>query len=197
MHLPGYQSRRKGPGRPGVQQALVFGRQGIADARRARDAVAVLPGIDGRRVSLLGVSLGAILGASAAALDGAFADTFLFLAGGDLRTLYRDGQLEIARLRRAVAEAGMSEAEIFAALDGVDPQALAHRLPKDTTWLWSARQDPVVPAANARALGAAAHLDDQHHIWFPGTHHSGVIQLPDFVRQVALRARNGTPPVAR
>ena len=194
MHLPGYQARRDGPGRPGVRDALVYGRQGIADARRARDAVAALPGVDGDRVSLMGISLGAILGASTAALDGAFADSFLFLAGGDLRALYRDGELEVAKMRRDVARAGMSEDEIHAALDGIDPLPLAHRLPARRTWLWSAKQDPVVPPANARALASAAQLDEDHHLWFAGTHHSGVLNLPEFVRQVARRALTGEAP---
>jgi hypothetical protein len=163
-------------------------------ARRARDAIAALPGVIPERVSLMGISLGSILGASSAALDGAFADAFLFLGGGDLRSVFRDGRLEVERLREGALRSGQTQDEIDAALDAIDPLPLAHRLPRERTWLWSAESDPVIPPRNARLLAAAAGLGAEHHLWFRGTHHSGVVRLPEFVAQVASRVLRGEAP---
>lgn len=189
LHLPGYQSRRLPGPRPDLLVMLARARQGIADARRARDAIAALPAVDAERISLVGISLGGILGTSVAALDGCFRHQFLFLAGGDLRGVLRDGEREIAAMREQIRRSGLADTDVAAALDACDPLTVAHRLDRARTFLFSADADEVVPPANARALGRAAGLEGGHHVWFRGTHHSGVLQLPEFVARMLAEIR--------
>ena len=188
LHMPGYGDRSEGHRRPPtVTQWLLQSRQAVDDARRARDAIAALPGIDPAHISIQGTSLGGFVGAGAAALDGAFDNTFLFLAGGDLPALFRDGELDIGKLRDQLRREGMSDADRDRQLAAIDPMRIAHRLDPQRTWLYSGRADNVVPPANAEALAQAAGLDAEHHVWLDATHYSGILMLPGILRQMVAR----------
>ncbi len=84
MQLPYYGVRRGEGGRPSGEKLVEALRQGIADARRARDAVAAVPLVDASRISLQGTSLGGFVTATTAGLVQAYHRTFVLLAGGDL-----------------------------------------------------------------------------------------------------------------
>jgi dienelactone hydrolase len=190
MHMPGYGRRRDGGGRrPDAAQFFSRAHQAVADARRARDAIAATPGVDPVSISIQGTSLGAFIAALAAAIDDGFDRTFLMLAGGDLPDMFVNGRRDTAVLRAQMHAAGFKDAELARMLRTIDPEVLAHRLPAGRTWLYSARGDTVVPAANARALGKAANLDEQHHLWFSGDHYTCALHLPAILAHMVERLR--------
>ena len=101
VHLPYYGERRKGGGRPEDADFTVLVRQGIADARRARDAVAVLPGVDADQISIQGTSLGGFVTTLVGSLDPGYDNVFIMLAGekgiwGTLEPLFKKIVLRIA-----------------------------------------------------------------------------------------------------
>jgi dienelactone hydrolase len=184
VHLPYYGLRRPPGTKPGPESLVRAVPQAIADVRRARDAVAVLPGVDPARVGVQGTSLGGFVTATAAALDDGFASVFVVLAGGDIAGVLADGRRDAETLRTKLAQAGMTEAEVRGAFHAVEPLRLAHRLDPARTWLYSARYDDVVPPRHAALLADAARLAPEHHVQLHADHYTGVVYLPLVLAQM-------------
>ena len=178
IHLPNYGLRRHERAKPTGEKFLLAMRQAIADVRRARDAVAVLPGIDSTRISLQGTSLGGFVTATTGGLDHGYDHVFIMLAGGDLYGLMHNGEKEAAELSKRLADAGYSGDKLRDLMHAIEPTRLATRVDRNKTWLYSAEQDTVVPMANALAYKNAANLADDHHIRLLGNHVSCIVFLP-------------------
>ncbi len=185
VHLPHYGRRRDPAAKPGPEKLIPAVTQAVADVRRARDAVAALPGVDAGRIGLQGTSLGGFVATTASALDRGYAKTFIMLAGADLPAVLANGRKDAAKVRAKLAAAGMTDREVHGTLHAIEPLRLAHRLAPHRTWLYSGRFDDVVPPANADLLATAAGLPDTHHIRLAADHYTGVLYLPVVLAQVA------------
>jgi dienelactone hydrolase len=184
IHLPYYGLRRPPGTKPGPDSLVRAVPQAVADVRRARDAVAVLPGVDAARVGVQGTSLGGFVTATAATLDRGFARVFIVLAGGDIAGVLATGRRDAEALRMRLAEAGMGAEQVRSAFHAVEPLRLAHRLDPDRTWLYSARYDDVVPPRHAALLAEAAGLSEDHHVQLHADHYTGVVYLPLVLAQI-------------
>lgn len=193
IHLPHYGNRRGEDGRGDIADFGTSMRQGVADVRRARDALAVLPGVDAERISLQGTSLGGFVAALAGSLDPSFHRVFIMLAGGDLWTILQNGARDSARLRERLAAAGFAGEALRQLLWKTEPLRIAHRLDPQTTWLYSAIDDDVVPLDNARQLADAIGLDAAHHPRLPGDHYSVALFFNRIIDHVAEQL-NVPPP---
>lgn len=189
VQLPFYGLRR-GKGTSERPDIVTLFRQGVSDIRRARDAVAVLPQVEAGHISLQGTSLGGFAAALAASLDGAFENVFLVLAGGNLDELVRTGQRDTAKFREGLLKQGVKEDELQDLLRQIEPTRIAHRLDKQTTWLYSARDDRVVPIRFAEALASAANLDRDHHIRYPGNHYTVLLYFPRVLDHICKQVEN-------
>jgi cephalosporin-C deacetylase-like acetyl esterase len=170
-------------------------KQGIADVRRARDAVAVLPHVDTSRIAVQGTSLGGFVAATTAGLDHGFSSVHIMVAGGDLLTLVTNGKREAGKLREMLAEAGYTGDKLITLFDQVEPLHVAHRLNPKTTWMFSATRDQVVPPLHARKLADAVKLSDDHHIQLFADHYTGIVYVPIVVDQM-VKAIRETPTAA-
>jgi dipeptidyl aminopeptidase/acylaminoacyl peptidase len=177
IKLP-YYGERRGNREPQRHNIVHTFRQGIADVRRARDAAAALPHIDRNNICVQGTSLGGFVAALAASLDSAFDQTFIVMAGGNLFDMVMHGEQDTAKLRRSLLERGLTEQELESMFWQVEPTRLAHRLNAQTTWLYSAEYDRVVPLRNSLAFATAARLGGDHHQWHPGNHYTMLIYFP-------------------
>ena len=184
LHLPYYGERRTEGNRPRDARLIPMMHQAIADVRRARDAVAVLPWVDSSHIALQGTSLGGFVSATAAGLDHGYDSVFLMLAGGRLFDVIQNGKKDAARVREELAKAGLSGEKLRSLAWRIEPTRLAHRMKADTTWLYSGVFDTVVPRASANALAEAAGLDDQHHLQLLANHYTGIIYLPMVLNQI-------------
>ncbi len=137
IQLPFYGVRRNGNERPDGPQVIAAMRQGIADARRARDAVAALPCVDASRISLQGTSLGGFVTATTAGLDKGYHRVFILLAGGGLYDVLMAGKKDAAKMREEFERAGVDPSQMRTMLDSIEPLRLAHRIPSETTWIYS------------------------------------------------------------
>ena len=184
IHLP-YYGERRGEGRPDDAQRIfeVF-RQGIADVRRARDAVAVLPFVDTDHIALQGTSLGGFVSATCGGIDSGYDSLFLLLAGGNLFEMLQHGKRDAAKAREKLAAAGITGERLRALTRGIEPNRLAHRLRPECTWLYSGEYDTVVPIDNAVSLASTAGLDPTHHIRLSADHYSGIVFLPFILRHI-------------
>ena len=200
IQLPHYGERGEGRKQPGADQLFSVIRQAVADVRRARDAVAVLPYVDTNHIALQGTSLGGMVAATAASLDQGFDSVFLLLAGGQLHDMIRHGEKDVAEIRQQLKAAGLEGEQLRSLVQKVEPTRIAHRWNPQQTWLFSARYDRVVPMKNALALANAGRLPEEHHIQLSANHYTGIIYLPyilQFVNQqiTALVEQKKTPLV--
>lgn len=153
-------------------------KQGIADARRAKDAVSVIPHVMRDNIALQGTSLGGFVAATTAGLDHGFDSVHIMVAGGDLYNLVLNGQREAGKLREMLATAGYTGEKLRDLFSQVEPLRLAHRLDPKTTWMYSATRDQVVPPIHAIKLAEAAKLSEDHHIRLLADHYTGIIYMP-------------------
>ena len=189
MHMPGYGLRRPPRYRHDANSFLTRTRQAATDARRARDAIAALPGVIPDRIGLQGTSLGGFVASVAGAIDGCFQPVFIALAGADLDKILERGDNEAKAILAYLRAAGFSDEQITAMMHAIEPSRIAHRLPAEHTWLFSAQMDQVVPPPNARALARAADLDESHHLWMSGDHYTCAIHLPRILQYMLIKLK--------
>lgn len=193
LQLPSYGLRRNPANQRSQGEILIQGlRQGIADARRAHDAVRVLPGIDPERVSIQGTSLGGFVVATTSGLDNAYYRSMILLAGGDLFSVLSKGDRDAAKTRQELERSGITMEQVKQALYAIEPLRLAHRVAASRTWLFSGTHDTVVPPACSKAFANAAMLPEGHHVELPADHYSGVVFLPGVIQQMAAIASEPT-----
>lgn len=184
IQLP-YYGERRGEGKTERAERLItLMRQAVADVRRARDAVAAIPLVNGHCISLQGTSLGGFVAATSASIDGAYDQVFIMLAGGDLFSVIQHGGKDAAKMRAELAAAGFENENLKALLAPIEPMRIAHRLDPTQTWLYSAQFDKVVPPKNAKLLASAAGLEESHHIQMLANHYSGAIYVPYLLTQI-------------
>jgi dienelactone hydrolase len=183
LHLP-QNGRRTVSGEPhDWTQFLPTLRQNAADARRARDVIAALPLVRGN-IGIQGTSLGGFVATLAASIDGAFDPVILAITGGDLADVLRYGQADAARVRDRLHTAGYSDASLRDWLWNVEPLRVAHRLNRHRTWLFTARNDQVIPPPCSQKLADAIGLDAQHHRWLAGNRYTAVMGAGKFLGEM-------------
>ena len=162
---------------------------GIVDARRARDAVAVLPHVDARSISIQGTSMGGFVTATTAGIDRGFSTVHIMVSGGNLYELIMNGQREAGKFREMMEKGGYTGDKLKAVLAPIEPLRLAHRFDPKNTWLYTASHDQVVPPKHAEQLRKAAGLDPTHEMVMPADHYSGIIYVPIIVSEIVKRVR--------
>jgi dienelactone hydrolase len=191
IHLPFYGERRTDGARPEISTFTTVIRQAVADVRRARDAIYVLPHLDSRQIAVQGTSLGGFVVTIGASLDGCFDQVFIMLAGGHLSDLIQNGRRDTAKIRQLLSEAGYTDDKLRELLYPIEPTRIAHRLNPDVTWLYTAQQDQVVPLENAAALATAARLGPQNHVKLIGNHYTVVGHFPRILDEMTNLIRSG------
>lgn len=157
-------------------------RQGIADVRRAVDLLASRPEVDGGKVGVVGISLGGILAATAAANEDRIHRTGLILAGGDVQAII-DSAHEARDLADVIDAFTADEKEqIRLGIHGVDPLThaakLRERAAAGRVLMINAAKDEVVPRACTEKLAAALGITDRV-IWLEGLgHYTAMAELP-------------------
>jgi len=184
IQLPYYGERREGGKDSDPADLVRTMKQAVADVRRARDAVAVLPFVDTQHIALQGTSLGGFVSSTAGGLDHGYNSVHLLLAGGNLFELIQHGEKDAAKVRERLAKAGFENEKLRELLLPIEPTRIAHRLDPRRTWLYSGKTDNVVPMENALALAKAAGLEPSHHVIMNADHYSGVVLLPQVLRDI-------------
>ena len=91
VELPGYGYRKFDTAASNAPSFVAGFQQGVADVRRARDAITALPQVDVGRIVLQGTSLGGFVASLTGALDQGFDRTVLLLSGGNLYGVLTQG----------------------------------------------------------------------------------------------------------
>lgn len=153
------------PHLPRIRRALF---DGVEAARLAIDYLERQPGVDPRRIILLGGSVGAFYVVDAGALDPRPAAVVAFMGGGRLRSLLDWNLRQGGRLNSRALSAPIAW---FAALliRPLEPVRLVGQISPKPYIQVSATRDERIPRANALALYAAAR-DPRKLVWIPALH---------------------------
>ena len=162
--------------------------QDAVNLRRTVDWAASLPGVDPRRIGVLGVSRGAIATALVAQTWPELSSVIV-LGTADLTGLFRDSDFRVIEkmrtreLERTKGDLDAAVARAAKVLGPVDPASYPGRLDPARTLLINARWDHVFPKPQALALRQAAGGARQE--WLPCGHY-GTLLFAGRVRRLAL-----------
>ncbi len=137
------------------------------------------------RVGVLGISLGAHVAAVAYQTDPRLKAGIFVMAGGDLASLLWRDVPETRRMRAEIKARGFTREDVEEKLRLLDP-ARAQEYPAWPTFpryrgvlMFNATKDTIVPPENAKALHAALGHPAIH--WFPETHYSMALRIPEIL----------------
>ncbi|GEM_PF-304462 len=188
VSLPHYGKRRaKDPAKRetmisrSVEKTLANFRQGVLDVRRSGDWLASRAEIDPARVGVMGISLGAVVGALAAGVDTNFARTILVIGGGDLASILFHESEATQEVREELKKLGYTPDRVRREWKGIDPVTFAGRIPTETAILFNAENDEIIPRAATERLHAA--LGSPRIEWFKGGHYAVITQLGTILRK--------------
>ncbi|MBI4054890.1 MAG: prolyl oligopeptidase family serine peptidase [Elusimicrobia bacterium] len=194
LELP-YQFHRRpdpwglGEGRVGVHSGAVFlsrdpevlarnFRQAVSDAVQAAERLQALDFVQKDALGVLGISLGAMVGAAAFKKTPALRAGVFLLGGADFPRWVYESKMTAFHAARS----GWTQAQLRRIWEDVDPLYLKDVEGVRSVLLVNARWDRIVPAKNARALKKAFPFSRQ--VWVPFGHYSSAVHLiwlPDYV----------------
>jgi dienelactone hydrolase len=155
----------------GVLRLRKRGSQTVLEARRMLDYLDTRSDIDPERRYLFGVSLGAILGTSALALEPRYQAGILMWGGGDFKRLFtsRPGNEDpnaVMRLLGRIGNLMMDPADPIYRIDQVSPRPLLFQ---------NALHDEIVPKVCTEAYYAKAG-DPKEILWYDCGHENGLTE---------------------
>ena len=179
LEMPTQFHRRPDPSEPSGQVFLARTpkrlaanfRQSVRDARRALGVLAARPEVDGDRLALFGISLGAIVASVVYAQDSRPRFAVFLLGGADFPTLLIDSSLTGPFARKM----GLGPDDLKKAWLGLDPLEHPERNAGKPALLVNAGWDTVIPRANARKLLEA--FPSARQVWVPGGHYTAIVHL--------------------
>jgi len=164
------------------RRAIDAMRQTVMDIRRAKALLASRPEIDPRKIGITGISLGGILTALAAGVDGGFYRVVPILSGGDIASIMFKAP-ETRRIRESFPAKGITQSDLAQFLAPVEPLNFASRIAPDHCLMINAEKDQTIPKANAQALANA--IGGPTMIWSPLGHVDSAIYLPNILQKTA------------
>jgi hypothetical protein len=178
---------------PLLREALI---QAVWDVRRAVDWLLRQPEVDGERIALVGISLGAIMGAAALSAEPRLHSAVLILGGVDLAHILWYSVLGL-RTRIRLQAQGYTLQRLREAIADVEPM---HRLTPELgekTFVIGAQFDIVVPTEDTEKLVRV--LGNPRVFWLNTGHFGGaLVQRPLFRmvrRYLVARFAGVVPPV--
>ncbi|HEX8552239.1 MAG TPA: alpha/beta fold hydrolase [Abditibacteriaceae bacterium] len=164
----GHGERRNGvplfnPDAPTMRAGFI---ESVQDIRRAVDVLQSRPEIDGKRIGLLGISMGAIMGTLTSAVEERIQTAVLIVGGGDWATIGKQSNERFARDQRKI---GALTEEQITLLNDIDPKNFAAHISPRPVLMLNGRRDSIIPAASATILFEAAR-EPKKQIWFETGH---------------------------
>ncbi|MGI5819030.1 MAG: alpha/beta hydrolase [Armatimonadota bacterium] len=135
----------------------------VVDNRRAIDYIVSRDDLDGERVVLVGLSMGAILGSIVSAVDERVDAAALIVGGGGWEGILSHSEHPMAARFR---EAGVIDGAMLAA---VDPVNFVGQISPRPTLIINGTEDVIIPRIAAEALHEAAR-EPVRIVWYEGEH---------------------------
>jgi dienelactone hydrolase len=153
-----------------LERGLRSMRQVVLDLRRACDWIEGRPDLDGR-IGIMGISLGAITGSLACAIEPRITHACVVMGGGELQhILYESTEREAIEYRAQWSRAGGTRESFSRVMAPYDPASYPDRLRERVVLMICASNDRVIPRQSTLALWEAA--GRQRIVWYPAGHYS-------------------------
>jgi dienelactone hydrolase len=156
-------------------------RQTVLDLRLAAAWLEARREVDGKRLGILGTSLGSFMAALTAECEPRLGRVALLLGGGGLVDGYWDHP-QVAPYRKTYEQLGGSKEAIKKILAPVDPLTKADNLKKRRLLMLAGRKDQVVPPRMAQALWEAS--GRQKIYWYDCGHYDAVVHIVEALDHV-------------
>lgn len=171
---------------PDYRQTMAAIRQTVLDLRRAVAWLESRPEIDGKRLGILGTSLGSFMGTLTAEMEPRLGRVAVLLGGGGVVDAYYDDP-RAASFRRFYETLGGSKAKLAEAIAPVDPLTCAANLKDRRVLIVAAKRDEIVPPKMAEALWQAT--GKQKIVWYDCTHFGAALYIVPALRQIVEHFR--------
>jgi dienelactone hydrolase len=173
-----------------LERDLIVGvPQTVIDVRRGVDYLQSCPHIDGRRIGLLGVSLGAIMGAVAAGVEPRLQATVLISGGGDWALILKHlaAQVRTVGGHPVAAVQNVNWQLVSALLTPEDPLTFAGQIAPRVLLMVNGREDMTIVPQAAEELYRFASSPPGAHTSIVWLAHSGHKPAPELVYPVVRK----------
>jgi dienelactone hydrolase len=155
--------------------------QTVLDCRVAAAWLASRPEIDGRRVGILGTSLGSFIATLTGEMDPRITRVAILLGGGGLVDAYYDHP-RAAPFRLLHELLGGTKQQVKDLIAPVDPITKAANLRGRSVLMIAASRDEMVPPSAAKALWEE--LGRPKIVWYDTTHYGAALYIPAAIKHV-------------
>jgi dienelactone hydrolase len=159
---------------PDLEQTKSAVRQTVLDLRCATAWLESRPELDGKRLGILGTSLGSFIAALTAEMEPKLGRVALLLSGGGFIDYWYDLP-QAASFRFLYELLGGSREKMASAFAPIDPLTCAAQLKQRKLLMIAAKRDELVPPPMAKALWKAS--GEQKIIWYDCTHYGAVAYI--------------------
>lgn len=156
-------------------------RQTVLDVRLTTAWMESRPEIDGKRLGILGTSLGSFMAALAAEMEPKLGRVALLLGGGGLVDGYYDDP-RAATFRKMFEALGGKKETLAKLIAPYDPITCAANLKGRKLLMLEARHDEIVPPKMGERLWRAS--GEQEIVWYNCGHYTAAIYVADALEQV-------------
>ncbi|MEK7467519.1 MAG: prolyl oligopeptidase family serine peptidase [Planctomycetota bacterium] len=153
--------------------------QGVKDVKRCAQWLTEHEQCDAKRLGIMGTSLGGHVAALVWATDRKFKAGATVLAGGNVHELFWNGSNETKEIKAELEARGVTLKDLEPLMKPFDAITYASSERKAGLLMIAAKDDPVVPIANVRALRDA--FGQPRLVTYPGTHYTVALRIADIL----------------
>jgi dienelactone hydrolase len=157
-----------------IPQTMTGVRQTVLDLRVAASWLASRPEIDGKRLGIVGTSLGSFMAALTGEMEPRLGRVVVLLGGGGFVDAYYDHP-KAARYRKMYENLGGSKEKLAELLAPVDPLTCAANLKRHRLLIMAGKRDEIVPPKMAEALWKAS--GRQRIVWYDCGHYGAIVYI--------------------
>jgi dienelactone hydrolase len=159
---------------PNLSHTLEAVRQTVLDLRVAAAWLEARPEIDGKRLGIMGTSLGSFMAALTAEMEPKLDRVAVLLGGGGFVEAYYDHP-KAASYRKVYEALGGTKEKLIRVLAPVDPLTCAANLKEHKLLILAGKRDTIVPPKMAEALWQAS--GRQKIVWYDCDHYGAIVYL--------------------
>ncbi len=143
----------------------------IKDILRGFDVVAGWKGLDPGRIGYFGISMGALTGTAATALDTRIKSIVICDGGGDLRLLFEFSDYgDVTKIKKYMTDNNLTPSQVMDALKYVDPSVFAPHLGNRPILLENGVRDTTISIPSMLKLHRLITTPDKKIIWYDSDH---------------------------
>jgi dienelactone hydrolase len=159
---------------PNIDHSLSAIRQTVLDLRVAAAWLESRAEIDGKRLGIMGTSLGSFMAALTAEMEPRLERVAVLLGGGGVIDAYYDHP-KAAPYRRVYEALGGTKEKLVQVIAPADPLTCAANLKQHKLLILAGKRDDIVPPKMAEALWKAS--GQQQIVWYDCTHYGAIVYI--------------------